>query len=522
MATEDINQKSQELAKSLWAIACDLRGSMDSSKFKNYILGIIFYRYLSERTENYMDDLLAQDGITYIEALKNPEYSDVVKGWAIDHLGYVIEPQYLFKSMVDEIKENIFSISHLEKAIQKLTESTLGQDSEAAFDKLFDDMNLQDKDLGKEVSERTALIGKVMLKVGDIPFNFKDAQFDVLGTAYMQLIALFASDAGKKGGEFFTPTCASELLAKLVTVGLESAHSVCDCAAGSGSLLLEVQKELSTHNVSHFYAQEKNGVTYNLLRMNLLMHGIPYRSFTTYNDDTLAHDNFKNISEGFQLQVANPPYSLKFDFSKSFENDPRFASCALPPKSYADLGFVEHMVYHMSNDGRIAVLLPHGVLFRGNNEKKIREYLIGTLNVVDAIIGLPANLFHGASIPTIVMILKKNRNGDSDNIFFMDASKYFKKGKNMNELTEEDITRIIECYKSRANVDKFAYKAPLSEVKEVNDYNLNIPRYVDTFEEETPIDLDDVRSKIKDAKEQKQATLDTVNQMLRELGLKDI
>ena len=155
------------------------------------------------------------------------------------------------------------------------------------------------------------------------------------------------------------------------------------------------------------------------------------------------------------------------------------------------------MVYHMSNDGRIAVLLPHGVLFRGNNEKKIREYLIGTLNVVDAIIGLPANLFHGASIPTIVMILKKNRNGDSDNIFFMDASKYFKKGKNMNELEEKDITRIVECYKSRANVDKFAYKASLSEVKEVNDYNLNIPRYVDTFEEETPIDLDDVRSKLK-------------------------
>lgn len=495
MAAEDINQKSQELAKSLWAIANDLRGSMDSSKFKNYILGIIFYRYLSERTENYMDDLLAQDGITYIEALNNPEFSDTVKGWAIDYLGYVIEPKYLFKSLVDEIKENTFSIAHLENAIKKLTESTLGQESETAFDKLFDDMNLQDKDLGKEVSERTALIGKVMLKVGDIPFDFKNAQFDVLGTAYMQLIALFASDAGKKGGEFFTPTCASELLAKLVTVGLESAHSVCDCAAGSGSLLLEVQKELSTHNVSHFYAQEKNGVTYNLLRMNLLMHGIPYRSFTTYNDDTLVHDNFKNVSEGFQLQVANPPFSLKY-------------------------GFVEHMVYHMSNDGRIAVLLPHGVLFRGGAEKKIREYLIGTLNVVDAIIGLPANLFHGASIPTIVMILKRNRNGDSDNIFFMDASKYFKKGKNMNELTEEDITRIVECYKNRVNVDKFAYKAPLSEVKEDNDYNLNIPRYVDTIEEEEPINLEEVTQKIENTRREINDAESVLKGFFSELGLR--
>ena len=180
------------------------------------------------------------------------------------------------------------------------------------------------------------------------------------------------------------------------------------------------------------------------------------------------------------------------------------------------------MVYHMSNDGRIAVILPHGVLFRGNNEKKIREYLIDTLNVVDAIIGLPANLFHGASIPTIVMILKKNRNGDSDNIFFMDASKHFKKDKNMNELEEEDIKRIVDAYTSRVNIDKFAYKAPLSEVKKDNDYNLNIPRYVDTFEEEKPIDLDDVRNKIKNAQEQKQATLDVVNQMLRELGVQDI
>ena len=281
MAT-DVSKKSQELAQKLWGIANSLRGSMDSSKFKNYILGVIFYRYLSERTENYMDDLLKNDGITYREALADEELAETVKEWSIEHLGYIMKPEYMFSSLVQSIKDNTFSISDFEKAIKELTASTIGQDSEAAFDKLFDDMNLQDKDLGKEVSERTKLISSVILRVSDISFDFNDADFDVLGTAYMQLISLFASDAGKKGGEFFTPTCASELLARLATVGLQNVRSVCDCAAGSGSLMLEVQRALETKNISHFYGQEKNGSTYNLLRMNLLMHGVPYKNFRLF------------------------------------------------------------------------------------------------------------------------------------------------------------------------------------------------------------------------------------------------
>lgn len=423
---------------------------------------------------------------------------------------------------MQSIKDNTFSISDFEKAIKELTASTIGQDSEAAFDKLFDDMNLQDKDLGKEVSERTKLISSVILRVSDISFDFNDADFDVLGTAYMQLISLFASDAGKKGGEFFTPTCASELLARLATVGLQQVRSVCDCAAGSGSLMLEVQRALETKNISHFYGQEKNGSTYNLLRMNLLMHGVPYKNFTVFNDDTLTTDNFEGMAP-FQIQVANPPYSLKHNLGKQYESDPRFSACGvLAPKQYADLAFVEHMVYHMADDGRIAVLLPHGVLFRGNAEKKIREYLIGNLNCIDAIIGLPGQLFHGTPIPTIAAVLKKNRNGDSDNICFIDASNYYTSGKNMNELAPEDIDRIVNAYTERKEIDKFCHIASLDEVKVKNAYNLNIPRYVNSFEEEAPVDIDKVRTDIDNARSRKSQSLTSVNDMMAQLGLKGV
>ena len=519
----NINKKSQELAQKLWGIANNLRGSMDSSKFKNYILGVIFYRYLSERTENYMNDLLKDDaGITYREALENEEFAPVVKEWSIEHLGYIIQPQYMFSSLVKSIKENNFSIGDFERAIKELTISTIGQDSEAAFDKLFDDMNLQDKDLGKEVSERTKLISSVMLHVANISFDFNDVNFDILGTAYMQLISLFASDAGKKGGEFFTPTCASELLARLATVNLKQVRSICDCAAGSGSLMLEVQRALETKNINHFYGQEKNGSTYNLLRMNLLMHGVPYKNFTVFNADTLTTDNFEGM-QPFHVQVANPPYSLKWSAAKSFESDPRFSGCgALAPKQYADLAFVEHMIYHMADDGRIAVLLPHGVLFRGNAEKKIREYMIGKLNCVDAIIGLPANLFHGTQIPTIAMIILKQRNANSDNICFIDASKYYKSGKNMNELTEQDIDRILNAYINREEIDKFCHIATLDEVINKNDYNCNIPRYVDTFEEEEIIDINNIYKDIDEAKNKKQIALNKINNMLKQLGLKEL
>ena len=525
-----VQKQSQELANQLWAIANDLRGNMDASKFKNYILGVIFYRYLSERTESYMNELLKDDGITYRDALKNEEFAPTVMEWSIEHLGYIIEPKYLWASFVEGIKDSDFSIEHFEKAISALVASTIGQESEAAFDKLFDDMNLQDKDLGKEVSERTELIAKVILKVNDISFSVNDAQMDVLGTAYMILISLFASDAGKKGGEFFTPTCASVLLARLATIGLDEVKNVADSCAGSGSLLLEVQNHLSTKKVNHFYATEKNGSNYNLLRMNLLMHGVPYKMFTCYNDDSIKTDNYYENGEPilFDVQVENPPYSAKFNQSPKLLEDPRFSSCGvLAPQGKADLMFVQSMVYHMADDGRIAVLLPSGALFRGKqgkNGKKndaeydIRKHLIDNLNVIDAIIGLPAKMFHGAKLPVVVMVLKKKRNGNSDNVLFIDASKYFTPEKAMNVITEEDIDRIVNAYIARENIDKFAHVAYLDEVRS-NDYNCNIPRYVDSFEKEPEIDINEQTKKIKECTCKSAKIEEELEMYFKELGL---
>lgn len=487
---------SRKLAQQIWSIANDLRGNMDASKFKDYILGVIFYRYLSTHTEKYMNDVLKNDDITYREALSSPdidpEFAKEVRDWALENLGYVIEPDMLFDSLVEQIRNKTFTIETFERAVSQLTGSTIGRKSEVAFSNLFDAMDLRDSDLGKEVSDRTDLISKVILKIHDTPFASASEAGDVLGTAYMYLIGLFQSNAGKKGGEFFTPTPVSTLLAQLTTIGINEVGNVSDGCAGSGSLLLEVARHLRHGKVSHYYAQEKNGATFNLLRMNLIMHGIDYQRFTVFNDDTLIHDNFYENGKPvlFDVQVENPPYSAQNTASdEAYLDDPRYrAAGCLAPSTKADLAFVESIVYHMADDGRAAILLPHGALFRGGTELEIRKYLIERLNVVDAIIGLPANMFHGTGIPVCVLLLKKNRNGHSGNILFVDAAGCFvKEGKN-NTLRACDIKRIVDCVRNRADIPCFSRKVALSEIQE-NGYNLNIPRYVEAPDTAEPWDV---------------------------------
>ena len=514
MKTSEKQQEQQrELHTRLWAIANDLRGNMEANEFKNYILGLIFYRYLSEKVENRVKDLLSEDDISYEEAYEDEEYKEGLQEELIEQLGYFVEPKYLFSTLIKAIEEDKFDIEMLQGAINDITESTLGADSQEDFDHLFDDMDLGSTKLGKDVKSRSKLIAKVMANIAEIDFAHEDSEIDVLGDAYEYLISQFAANAGKKAGEFYTPQQVSKILAKIVTVGKERLKEVYDPTCGSGSLLLRVAKEAK---VSKFYGQELTSTTYNLARMNMLLHDIDYTNFDIKNDDTLEHP--QHMGMRFEAIVANPPYSANWSADNKFLDDERFSAYGkLAPKSKADFAFIQHMIHQLADNGTMAVVLPHGVLFRGAAEGVIRKYLIEKENVLDAVIGLPANIFFGTSIPTVILVFKKDRD-NNDNILFIDASNEFEKGKNQNNLTDEQVEKIVDTFVKREAIDKYSYVATMEEIKE-NDYNLNIPRYVDTFEEEEPIDLQAVSEKIASIDKEIAKLDDELAVYLRELGL---
>lgn len=488
----NIQLHQKELCNKLWTMANALRGNMEAYEFKNYILGMIFYYYLSDRTEKYMENLLKDDNITYEDAWENEEYKEAVIEESLRDLGYVIEPQYLFCKLVEMVENRSFDIEFLQSAINSLMESTIDNESQDDFEGLFSDMALDSTKLGHSVKDRSVVMAKIIAALDEINFSMEDTKIDVLGNAYEYLIGQFAATAGKKAGEFYTPAGPAELLCRLACLGLTDVKAAADPTCGSGSLLLRLKKYA---NVRLYYGQELTSTTYNLARMNMILRGIPYRYFHIYNGDTLENDYFGDMK--FRVQVANPPYSANWSADMKFMEDERFNEYGkLAPKSKADFAFVQHMVHHMDEDGRAVVLLPHGVLFRGAAEETIRKYLIEKLNVLDAVIGLPANLFFGTGIPVCVLVLKRERNGNSDNILFIDASREYEAGKNQNILRESDIDKIVETYEKRMDVDKYAHVATMDEIKE-NGFNLNIPRYVDTFEPEPEIDLNEVAAEIR-------------------------
>lgn len=492
MDNNSIQMHQKELCNKLWSMANALRGNMEAYEFKNYILGMIFYYYLSDRTEKYMVNLLKDDNITYENAWQDEEYKDAVIEESLRDLGFVIEPQYLFSNMVKMVENRAFDIEFLQAGINSLMESTIGNDSQSDFEGLFSDMQLDSTRLGHTVRDRSNVMAKIIAALDEINFSVEDTKIDVLGNAYEYLIGQFAATAGKKAGEFYTPSGPAELLCRLACLGLTDVKAAADPTCGSGSLLLRLKKYA---NVRLYYGQELTSTTYNLARMNMILRGIPYKNFEIYNGDTLEHDYFED--KKFRVQVANPPYSQDWSANKSFLEDDRFSQYGkLAPKSKADFAFVQHMVHHMDEDGRAVVLLPHGVLFRGSAEETIRKYLIEELNVLDAVIGLPANLFFGTGIPVCVLVLRKDRAGNNDNVLFIDASKDFESGKNQNILRDEDIDKIVSTYEKREDVDKYAHVASMEEIKE-NGFNLNIPRYVDTFEPEPEIDLAEVSAEIR-------------------------
>ncbi len=520
MSTEEKQQLQQsELQKQLWNIANDLRGNMDANEFKNYILSLIFYRYLSENMISYVDNHMLKGEMSYEDAWKKAEYREGLKEDLIDSsdIGYYIQPKYLWSSLIKEIKTGKFDITHLANAVNSITASTEGEESEEDFRNLFDDMDLASTRLGKGEAERTKLISTVMQKIDDIDFSYNDAEIDILGDAYEYLISKFAADAGKKAGEFYTPQQVSKILAKLVTINKSSLKTVYDPTCGSGSLLLRVGNEAK---VATYYGQESISTTYNLARMNMLLHGVSFKHFDIKNDDTL--ENPQHLDKiPFDAIVANPPYSAKWSANPKFLEDDRFSMYGkLAPKSKADYAFICHMLYSLSDNGTMAVVLPHGVLFRGASEGTIRKYIIQNKNWLDAVIGLPANIFYGTSIPTCILVFKKCREHE-DNILFIDASKDFEAGKNQNRLRDEDVDKIIKTYINRVEIEKYCHVAPMSEVEE-NEYNLNIPRYVDTFEEEEEIDIKQVQKDLKDIDKEIAEVDKELNVYLKELGLEEI
>lgn len=488
------SEQKKKLERKLWDIANELRGKMSADEFRDYILGFIFYKYLSEKMHLYANRILSEDGIQYRDIDESTEdgkaYLAAVRDEAVIELGYCLKPSELFSNLAQRGQSGAFILDDLTKVLSNIEQSTMGTESEQDFDSLFEDLDLTSTKLGRSENQKNELIAKVLVHLDAIDFELANADADVIGDAYEYLIGQFASGAGKKAGEFYTPAQVSTILARIVTLGKDRVKSVYDPTCGSGSLLLRVERELASDAQPMFYGQEMNRTVFNLARMNMLLHDVHYRRFDIRQENTLTHPAREHQELRFEAIVANPPFSSNWSAHTTFESDDRFSQYGrLAPKSKADFAFVQHMIHHLDDNGTMAIILPHGVLFRGAAEGHIRRYLIEDRNYLDAVIGLPANIFYGTSIPTCILIFKKCRKS-SDDILFIDASgdDHFEKAKNKNELRNSDVSRIVDAYQAREFADKFSYVAPMSEVAE-NDYNLNIPRYVDTFEPEPEVDL---------------------------------
>ena len=496
-------EQKRLLEKQLWGVANKLRGKMNADEYKNYILGFIFYKYLSEKLEHYVNEkLLAREKFIFAEIKENTKegkkYLKHIKAGCISQLGFFLKPSELFSYLVKkgkgEIKnQNTFILEDLKNVLNTIEQTSMGTASEDDFKGLFDDVDLTSTKLGSRENQKNDVIVEVLVLLSGIDFKLEDTKSDLLGDAYEYLIGEFAAGAGKKGGEFYTPAQVSRLMAQIVSQDKKRVRSVYDPTCGSGSLLLRIGDYT---DVVGYFGQELNPTIFNLARMNMILHGVHFDHFKILQGNTLEEDMHADLKA--EVIVANPPFSAKWkgDNDPQLAQDDRFSQYGkLAPKNKADYAFVTHMLYHLADNGTMAIVLPHGALFRSGAEGYIRKYIIEKQNYLDAVIGLPSNLFYGTSIPATVLVFKKCRKEDED-ILFIDASKEFEKVGNQNKLTDENIKKIFDIYKSRKEVKKYSHRASLDEIKE-NEYNLNIPRYVDTFKEEEVIDIDSVSKDLK-------------------------
>ena len=513
-------EQKQKLERQLWNIANELRGKMDADEFRDYILGFVFYKYLSEKQHIYANKLLETEAVKDYRDVTEDDDIEAIREESLIKLGYFLRPDELFsaisaKGNADTEEKSNFILEDLQTILNSVEQSTMGTESEDDFNKLFEDLDLASTKLGRTPGARNSLIAKVLAHLDKIDFKLEDADSDILGDAYEYLIGQFASGAGKKAGEFYTPQQVSKILAKIVTLEKKRIKSAYDPTCGSGSLLLRIAKEAE---VGEFFGQELNRTTYNLARMNMILHGVHFSRFDIKQEDTLEHPQHPDLR--FEAVVANPPFSAKWKGKDNplNETDDRFSQYGrLAPGTKADFAFVQHMIYQMAENATMAVVLPHGVLFRGAAEEHIRKHIIKELNYLDAVIGLPPNLFYGTSIPTCILVTKKCRAND-DNILFIDASRHFEKAGNQNVLTNAHVDKIIEAYRKREDIDRYAHITSLDEVAE-NDYNLNIPRYVDTFEEEEPVDIDAIVRDLKSLEKDINETDKTIAEFCKELGI---
>ena len=483
-------QERDELHRAIWAIADELRGAVDGWDFKSYVLGMMFYRYISENLTNYINEgeiEAGNDDFNYAEL--SDEDAEEARQDLVQTKGFFILPSELFCNVKENAKNNENLNMTLETIFRHIEESAKGSESEDNFSGLFDDIDVNSNKLGATVAKRNANLVKLLDGVADMNLgNYKDHSIDAFGDAYEYLMSMYASNAGKSGGEFFTPQEVSELLTRISVAGKTEVNKVYDPACGSGSLLLQAAKILGKDNVRQgFYGQEINLTTYNLCRINMFLHDIGYDKFSIAHEDTLINPQHWD-DEPFEVIVSNPPYSIKWegDDNTVLINDTRFSPAGvLAPKSKADLAFIMHSLAWLANNGTAAIVCFPGVMYRGGAEKKIRKYLIDN-NFIDCIIQLPSNLFFGTSIATCIMVLKKNK-ADSKTLF-IDASNECIKVTNSNKLTEDNIKHIVDEFVCRDDVEHFARCVSCEEIAE-NDYNLSVSTYVEPKDTREVIDI---------------------------------
>ena len=493
-------ENSKDLISVLWSGADILRSKMDANEYKDYLLGIVFYKYLSDSFLIKVYDLIYDEKPknmkialeAYIEALKD-ESAEELKEQIKSEFHYIIEPDLTYTRFAESAKNNSFNREQLQKGFNNIEQSDI------IFADLFSDIDLYSNRLGTGDQKQSDTISSLIKEIDKADLLNSDS--DVLGNAYEYLIGQFASETGKKAGEFYTPQAVSKILTKIAISGQEDKMglSVYDPCMGSGSLLLNAKKYSTQARTIKYYGQELMTSTYNLARMNMFLHGIVPENQKLRNGDTLDGDWPTGEETDFNMVLMNPPYSAKWSAATGFLQDERFSDYGvLAPKSKADYAFLLHGLYHLKNNGTMAIVLPHGVLFRGAAEGKIREKLLRSGNIY-AVIGLPSNLFYNTSIPTCIIVLKKHRDGRD--VLFIDASKKFEKGKKQNAMTDEHIDSVLELYSKRETVEKESYLASFEDI-EKNDFNLNIPRYVDNFEQEEEIDINDLLSEMKKTDEE--------------------